>query len=75
MGKVIKKGLTVTKVLVWNRIDNEQGYVISECELTFSDGTKLRYECKDVDELKNKNIGIYELLDDGTYFQIENWEK
>mgnify|MGYP006906716154 CR=1 FL=1 len=24
MGKVIKKGLTVTKVLVWNRIDNEQ---------------------------------------------------
>lgn len=71
--RVIKKGLTITKVLVWNKIENEDGYEVSECELTFSDGTQLHYECSNVNELENKNTGIYELLDDGTYIQIEDW--
>jgi len=74
MEKVIKKGLTVTKVLIWNNIENEAGYDVSECELTFSDGTTLKYECNGVDELEDKNKGIYELLEDGTYVQIEDWE-
>lgn len=71
---VIKKGVTVTKVCIWNRIENEAGYEVSECELTFSDGSKIKYECDDIDLLYNENVGIYELLDDGTYKQIEDWE-
>ena len=71
---VIKKGVTVTKVLVWNKVENRCGDEVSECELTFSDGSKLRYECDDVNELYNENVGIYELLDGGTYNQIEDWE-
>jgi hypothetical protein len=74
MEKVIKKGLIVTKVLVWNKVENEAGYDISECELTFNDGSTLNYECDDVDELENEHKGIYELLDDGTYIQVEDWE-
>jgi len=74
MEKVIKKGLTVTKVQVWNKIENEAREEVSKCELTFSDGSQLMYECSDVDELKDENIGIYELLEDGTYIQIEDWE-
>ena len=74
MEKVIKKGLTITKVRVWNKIESEAGYEVSLCELTFSDGTKLRYECSDVYELEDKNMGIYELLEDGTYKQIEDWQ-
>jgi hypothetical protein len=74
MEKVIKKGLIVTKVLVWNKVENEAGYDVSKCELTFNDGSKLKYECDDVDELEDENKGIYELLDDGTYIQVEDWE-
>ena len=74
MEKVIKKGLVITKVLVWTKVENEAGYDVSECELTFSDGSKLSYECSDVDELENEHKGIYELLDDGTYIQVEDWE-
>lgn len=73
MEKVIKKGLTVTKVLVWNRVGDED-CDCSRCELTFSDGSGLTYECEDVEELENENKGIYELLDDGTYLQVEDWE-
>ena len=72
MERVIKKGLTVTKVLVWNRTTEND---TSECELTFSDGSTLTYECKDVYELDDDHIGIYELLEDGTYRQVEDWEK
>ena len=74
MENVIKKGLVVTKVLVWNKVENEDSYEVSECKLTFSDGSTLNYECNDVDELENEHKGIYELLDDGTYIQVEDWE-
>ena len=60
---------------MWNKVENEAGYDVSECELTFNNGSILNYECKDVDELKNEHKGIYELLDDGTYIQVEDWEQ
>lgn len=74
MEKVIKVGSKVIKVLIWNKVESEAGYDVSECELTFSDGYTLKYECDDLDELENENMGIYEILEDGTYIQIEDWE-
>jgi hypothetical protein len=74
MERIIKKGLTVTRVLIWNKVENEAGYDVSECELTFNDGSRLMYEIDDVDELESENKGIYELQDDGSYIQIEDWE-
>jgi hypothetical protein len=74
MNKVIKKGLTITKVLICNKIKNESGYDGSACQLTFNDGSKITYECPDIDELENEHKGIYELLENGTYTQIEDWE-
>lgn len=74
MNKVIKKGLSITKVIVWNKTGTEAYDEATQCELTFSDGSSIMYECKEINELKNQNKGIYELLDDGTYIQIENWE-
>jgi hypothetical protein len=74
MEKVVKKGLTVTKVLVYNHKDHDTNYDLFECELTFNDGSQLNYECDYVDELENENRGIYELLDDGTYIMIEDWD-
>jgi len=73
MEKVIKKGSTVTKVLIWKGRD-ENGYDQTECELKFSDGSYIKYECNDVDELENEHKGIYECLEDGSYIQIEDWE-
>lgn len=74
MKKVIKKGVTVTKVLVWNKTGNDANDDVSRCELKFSDGSSLSYECEDVDELEDEHKGIYKLMDDGTYKQIEDWE-
>jgi hypothetical protein len=74
MNNIIKKGVFVTKVLVWNRTGNESYDESSECQITFSDGSKIRYECDEVDVLVDQNIGIYELLEDGTYTQIEDWQ-
>lgn len=74
MEKIIRKGVLVTKVLVWNKVDSESGDEVSECQITFSDGSFLNYECDDAPELENEHRGIYELLDDGTYLQLEDWE-
>lgn len=70
MNKVIKFGLQVTKVLIWNRTEDEA----SSCELTFSDNSIIYYECESIIELENENKGIYELLPNGNYKQIEDWE-
>lgn len=70
--KIIKPGVSITKVLVWNRCGGEDDES-SDCELTFSDGTSVMYECDDVDELEKENEGIYELQPDGTYVQVEDW--
>lgn len=73
--KAIKPGATVTKVLVWNNVENDAGYDVSECELTFSDGSTLFYELdSSIDELEDKHTGIYELLPTGEWIQIEDWE-
>lgn len=78
MNNIIKKGVFVTKVLVCNRIRNEslgttnRRFIISM--ITFSDGSEIEYKCDEVDVLVDKNIGIYELLEDGTYTQIEDWQ-
>jgi hypothetical protein len=74
MEKVIKVGSKVIKVLIFNKVQSESGYDVSECKLTFSDGSTLTYECDDLDELENENMGLYEILEDGTYIQIEDWE-
>jgi len=74
MNNVLKKGITITKVLIWNKVENNEGYIVSECELSFNDGTQLHYECNCVEELESQNIGIYELLEDGSYIQVEDWE-
>lgn len=55
-------------------VGNEAHDDISECELTFNDGSTIMYECDDVAELENEHKGIYELLEDGTYLQVEDWE-
>ncbi len=76
MTKIIKKSSVVTKTLIWNRCggngDSDDG--ISECELSFNDAPNIKYICDDIDELENEHIGIYELLEDGTYIQVEDWE-
>ena len=74
MDKVIKKGSVVVKTLIWNMVGNDEHDDISECELTFNDGSTIRYECDDITELENEHRGIYELLEDGTYTQVEDWE-
>lgn len=51
MNSVIRKGTNITKVLIWNRIENEAGYDVTECELTFNDGTSIHYECRDIDQI------------------------
>lgn len=71
---VLKPGSTVVKTLIWNITENEVGFEVSECELTFHNGIVIKYECKDIEELKDENVGIYELLIDGVYKQIEDWE-
>lgn len=74
MNSIIKKGSYVIKTLVYNRTGEN---LESECEITFNDGTLLNYEiCNtDIEEIfYDLNIGIYELNDDGSYTQIENWE-
>ena len=72
MKKVIRKGSIVTKVLIWNKVNDDND--LYQCELTFNCGSKLEYSCDNVDVLENENKGIYELLEDGTYIQIEDWE-
>lgn len=71
---IIKPGVIVTKVLIWNKVESDYHNEPSECELTFSDGSVVNYGINDVDELEDQNKGIYELLPDGTYIQIEDWE-
>lgn len=75
MDKALRPGLTIIKTLVWNKVPSDYGGKGSECELTFNDGSTLTYDCRNVAELKDKNSGIYELQDDGTYIQIEDWEE
>ncbi len=74
MNKPIKGGLTITKTLIFNRTGNESDDETSGCNITFSDGSKLIYEIDDVDELEDKNKGIYEWLVDGSYVCVEDWE-
>lgn len=71
MNKIIKKGISVVRTYIYNRTGEDQE---SECELTFSDGSMLTYEIDEVDELYEDNIGIYELNEDDSYTQIEDWE-
>lgn len=70
----IKRGLIITKVLIWNKVENSMGNECNVCKLTFNNGSTLKYECDFIEELEDENAGIYELQDDGTYIQIENWE-
>lgn len=72
--KPIKSGLTVIKSLIWNKVESESGYDVTECEITFNDKSSIKYECDDIEDLEDKNMGIYELLPDGSYIQIEDWE-
>ena len=76
MEKAIKKGLTVTTCLISHQADSKysRNTYITECRLKFSDGSILDYECEDIEELENEPRGIYELNEDGTFTQRENWE-
>jgi len=70
--KPIAPQKTVVKTIIFNRIDNEFDEEETECELTFNDGTTIRYKCK-VEKLEKEQVGIYELLEDGNYKLIEEW--
>lgn len=74
MNKPISLNSKVTKVLVWNKVENEQGYDNTICEVVFDNGSKISYECADIEELEDENMGIYKLLEDGSYEQVEDWE-
>lgn len=76
MNKPIKPGLTIIKTLVYNRTGNDADEDASGCRLSFSNNSDddMVYDIDSVEELENENAGIYELLSDGTYKQIEDWE-
>ena len=75
MEQVIKPGAKIIKTLIWYNVENDAGWEVNRCELKFNNGAKLTYECYDIPELLDKHKGIYELLEDGTYIQIEDWEE
>ena len=71
-----KIGDVITKVWIYNRTGNDMFDEASECQifLNGSEESEYRFVCNDIDELEDENVGIYELQEDGTYKQIEDWQ-
>ncbi len=69
----IKPGLTISKVIIVKDDNindaNIDGYEIT---LTFDNGQNIRYIEYTINELEDKEYGIYEYNGDN-YIEVENW--